>query len=426
MYFMLLSRHSRDVLTHPALLAPTPEVTTSSRTGALFFSRVDIAMRRMRAKLAVLAVTVAVAACGGGGDAAGPKVSISRVVVAGDSLADAGTFGVKATVQKSSDPATGYPLYPEIVAANFGINSQCAFFRSPAFGQPFSSQAGCTNFAIGGGRIINPASQGGAASPLALAVQLDTALRANPNPSTYGPEDLVIVDDGGNDAADLLTAFLGAASGPTGVADYQAFLAQQLDAPTIATALSGQNGAATAAGLYLQKLADTYWNTIKTSTLDKGATHVAVLNMVDITRTPKVQAVLAQIAAANGGGSTGSAAAAALQKIVQGWIQGFNTQLAANVNSDARIALVPFFEDFTEEMNNPATYGLINITTPVCSEDGFPATCVDAALDASPPAGASAGWWTTYLFSNGFHPTPYGHRLLAASVARAIARAGWL
>jgi phospholipase/lecithinase/hemolysin len=132
------------------------------------------------------------------------------------------------------------------------------------------------------------------------------------------------------------------------------------------------------------------------------------------------------VAAANGGGATGDAAAAALKSAIQGWIQAFNAQLVADVNGDARVAVVPFYEDFTDEVANPTIYGIANVTTPVCSETGFPATCVDAQLDAAPPAGATAGWWKTYLFSNNFHPTPYGHHLLASSVARALARAGWL
>ena len=87
---------------------------------------------------------------------------------------------------------------------------------------------------------------------------------------------------------------------------------------------------------------------------------------------------------------------------------------------------MPFAEDFTDELAHPAQYGLTNGTTPTCPEAGFPATCVDAQLDAAPPAGAGAGWWTRYAFANEFHPTPYGHQLLAASVSRALARAGWL
>jgi phospholipase/lecithinase/hemolysin len=243
---------------------------------------------------------------------------------------------------------------------------------------------------------------------------------------SWQPTDLIVVDAGGNDAGALIGAYLGAASGPAGVAAYQTFLAQQLDPATIAALLPQTNGAALAAGAYMKKLADTYWLTIKTNTLDKGATHVAILNMPDVTLTPRFRGVLAQVSAANGGGATGDAVAAALKSAIQQWIQAFNAQLVADVNGDARVAVVPFYEDFTDEVANPTIYGIANVTTPVCSETGFPATCVDAQLDAAPPAGATAGWWKTYLFSNNFHPTPYGHHLLASSVARALARAGWL
>jgi phospholipase/lecithinase/hemolysin len=84
---------------------------------------------------------------------------------------------------------------------------------------------------------------------------------------------------------------------------------------------------------------------------------------------------------------------------------------------------------------NPASYSLTNAATAACPVTGqgadrlpeysFP-TCTSAALDASASTGQTAGWWKTYAFSDGFHPTPYGHQLLAASVNRAIARAGWL
>src|SRR6184192_4406927 len=41
-----------------------------------------------------------------------------------------------------------------------------------------------------------------------------------------------------------------------------------------------------------KKMADTYYASVKASALDKGATHVAVLNVLDITLTPRFQAVL--------------------------------------------------------------------------------------------------------------------------------------
>ena len=371
--------------------------------------------RRGLALAASAVVAAVLVSCGGGGSPAGPKVSINRVVVAGDSLADAGTFGGKFTVQKASDPATGYPVYPQIVAANYGVTNLCNFFASSTGGASFTTNPTCEDFAVGGGRVFNLASQGGANAPFSLGFQLGAALQANGG--AYTSTDLIIVDAGGNDAADLVQAYLSAAGGnPT---NYEAFLGQQLDSATIAATLPQANGAALLAGMYMQKLADTYWATVKSTTLDKGATHVAILNMPDITLTPQFAAVLAQVA-----GAQGQAAATQLKGAIQQWIQAFNTQLTTDIAGDTRVALVPFYQDFTDEIANPSAYGLTNVTTPTCSDTGFPSTCVDAQLDATP--GKTPGWWQTYAFANSFHPTPFGHHLLASSVSRALARAGWL
>jgi phospholipase/lecithinase/hemolysin len=372
------------------------------------------------------------AGCGGGGDAAPPKLAISRVVVAGDSLADVGTFGLKFTVQNAADPA-GFPIYPQLVAANYGIASQCNFYKFTGTTFIANPTPGCTNFAIGGGRVVVPASSGGAASPLGVPLQLATA--ASAVGGTYGATDLVLVDGGGNDAADLVGAYLGAARGGAGLTAYQAFLAQQLPPATIAATLPQPNGAATLAGMYMVALADTYYGAIKANVLDKGATHVAVLNVPDITLTPRFQAVLAGVAAASGGGTAGATAAAQLKGAIEQWISAFNSELAAKVAGDTRVAVVPFYDDFSDEVAHPVEYGLTNVAQASCpvtgtDSSGLPSytfqTCTSAALDAAPPAGLTAGWWQTWAFSDGFHPTPYGHRLLAASISRALARAGWL
>jgi phospholipase/lecithinase/hemolysin len=104
------------------------------------------------------------------------------------------------------------------------------------------------------------------------------------------------------------------------------------------------------------------------------------------------------------------------------------------VGSDARVIVVPFNADFTEEVTHASDFALGNVTTPACRVVGVEffqspadaARCTSAALDANPPAGLSPGWWRNWAFSDGFHPTPFGHQLLAASVNRALARAGWL
>jgi outer membrane lipase/esterase len=392
-------------------------------------------MHPMTSNKALLAAALAalLSACGGGDDPAGPKVPIARVVVAGDSLADVGTFGFKFTVQDAANPGTGFPIFPQLVAQNYGIATQCNFYRFTGSTFAQNPTPGCTNYAIGAGRVVNPASQGGASGPQSIPLQLSTA--ATVAGGAWSATDLILVDGGGNDAADLVGAYLGAASGAAGAQAYQRFLLQQIDAATLAATLAQPNGAALAAGLYMQKVADTYYNAIKASALDKGATHVAVLDAPDITLTPRFQAVLGGVAKASGGGTAGATAAATLQGAIRQWIGAFNSQLKTRIGGDARVALVPFYADFSDEVANPVAYGLSNVTQAACPVTGldssglpaynFPA-CTSAALDAAPPAGAAAGWWQSWTFSDGFHPTPYGHRLLAASVNRALARAGWL
>ncbi|MDB5947473.1 MAG: family lipolytic protein, partial [Ramlibacter sp.] len=193
------------------------------------------------ALLAAACTAALLAACGGGGDAAGPKVAIARVFVAGDSLADAGTFGFKFTVQDSANPTAGFPIFPQIVAQNFGVTGQCNFYKFTGSTFAPNTPAGCTNFAIGAGRVINVASQGGAAGPQSIPLQLTTAASVV---GAYTATDLIIVDGGGNDAADLVSAYLGAAKGGAGALAFQAFLAQQIDAATLGATLVQPNGGA--------------------------------------------------------------------------------------------------------------------------------------------------------------------------------------
>lgn len=362
--------------------------------------------RKLRLLAAAFAAAAVLAGCGGGGGSDGPRVPISKVVVAGDSLADVGVTGIKFTVQNSADPA-GFPIFPQIVASNFGVTGQCNYFTTTA-----ATNAACTNFAVGGGRILGSSIQD-------IPTQLATAAQVN---GSYGARDLLIVDGGGNDAADLVTAYLGAQANP---AAYQTFILRLLTPAELAAA--GSPEAANA--LYMQKLADRYYGAIKTNTLDKGATHVAVLNIPDITLTPRFQQVLAGVTA-----QAGATRAQQLQAGIRQWVGAFNARLKTNIGTDARVALVDFYADFTDQVLNPSVYGVSNSTTPACpvtgTSGGLPSytftTCTSAALDAAPPAGATAGWWQAYAFSDSFHPTPFGHRLLASSVSRAIARAGWI
>jgi phospholipase/lecithinase/hemolysin len=48
-------------------------------------------------------------------------------------------------------------------------------------------------------------------------------------------------------------------------------------------------------------------------------------------------------------------------------------------------------------------------------------------LSDNPPQGVtSRDWWESYAFSDSFHPTPYGHKLMSQMASEALAKAGWL
>lgn len=387
--------------------------------------------RAFTAALAASAVFITTACGGGGGSDPDPAPSPapaaasggppSRLIVAGDSLADVGTFGLKATVQNAANPSVGYPVYPELVGTALGTGRQCNFFSSTdgtAITTTFTTNAGCTNFAVGGAQVVNPVTRRGNEVPLSLQFQLESAVAANGG--AWRPGDLILIDAGSNDAAGLADAFLDARGGGGDAALFLALLRQQLDAGAITQALAQSDGESVAAGLYMQRLAQTFWNTVKANTLDKGATRVALVEVPDITLTPRFRSIAADLSTAEG-----AAAATAFQASLRQWIVGFNTELKRLAAGDPRVVVVPYFADFSAQNSNPAASGLTNTTQASCPPQGdFPA-CTDAALDASPPAGLSPGWWKTWFYSDSFHPSPRGHELLAASVNRSLAQAGW-
>jgi outer membrane lipase/esterase len=378
--------------------------------------------------LAVSATLAALlAACGGGGADTTTQASISKLRVMGDSLADGGTFGIKFTIQ-------GNDIYPERISQQYGLGKGCNFFSFTGTTFVPNSKAGCTNYAIGGG-VINPAS--GALTtgdPRTISVQIATATAAG----NFSDSDLLLVDGGGNDAAALVTAYLGATT-PTGQQAYLTLLGTQLTSAQVqAAAAGGAAGFATAGGQYMAALANTFYDQLKAGALDKGAKRLAILNMPGITNTPRFQMVLDSIAAASGGGTAGATARSQSEALFKGWVVAFNSQLATRAAGDSRVAIADFYTVFNEQVANPAQFGLTDAKRAACpvagvGSDGLPtynfATCTDAALAAlTPPSGATGGanWYKTWTFSDGFHPSAYGHQLLSQLIARTLAQAGWL
>lgn len=387
--------------------------------------------------LGLMAAAAVLYGCGGGSSGTG-FVPVSNVRVFGDSLADSGTFGIKFTVNLAGDGSVAQKGLPTVVwpekVASYVNKPVCNFFASSNLGASFTTNATCGSFAVGGGRINNQASNGGPNAPTSIPFQMSTSFGV----SAYKSSELVLVDGGGNDAADLLSAYLGAGTGVAGANAYAAFLGSNSNsilssASVTAAFASPPTSLAVAGGQYMTSLANKFADNITSMVTGKGATRVIVLNVPDITLTPEFQTVLAQVSA-----SSGAATAAAVKSTAQGWIQAFNSTLAARFSTSANVAVIDVYSSFTDQVNNPTKYGFAAasstpnpLTTPVCpvtgtDSSGLPTynfgTCTAAALDTlSNPSN-----WRQYIFADGFHPTPYGHQLYGTVVILTGVGRGWL
>ena len=388
-------------------------------------------MKTWKYALGALGTALVLAGCGGGSGTATTNASgVTSVKVVGDSLSDSGVFGFKFAMQGTT--AEPMLVWTERIAATYGLPALCPRYiaTSATTVAANPSATACTSYGVGGGRINFPTAP---TSGFSIPQQLKD-LAAD---KAYASGDLLLVDGGGNDAADLVGAYLKV---PTdGGAAYAGLLTTVLSAGTVGTQLAaGASGAANVGGLYMAAVADKLFDAVKTSALDKGAKRVAMLNMPAIHLTPRFQATLDLVALSSGGGTAGATARAQTDAVIQSWLEAFNKQLAVRAAGNSSVVVIDFYTNFKDQIANPSQYGLTNVKTPACPVQSIDssglavynaATCTSTLLSAqTPPAGATGGasWWKTYAFSDGFHPTIYGYQLLAQLVTKNLATAGWL
>lgn len=391
-------------------------------------------MKQWKWAAVALGCAVILAGCGGASDGASttPKSVAPSAKVFGDSIMDSGTFGYKFTIQ-SADAANPFLIFPEIVAANFGAGNLCAFFRFN--GTTFLPNTSCTSYAVAGGRVNNltNASAPSAAVPFSIPYQMQAGS------ATLQSTDIVIVDGGGNDMADLVGGYLGAST-PAGVASFMTQLGTLLPAATVAGIVGSTPTATslgTAAGAYAQTLGTTQANNIKTYIVSKGVSRVVAVNVPDITVTPRFAAVLGAVAAAQG-----TAQRDAVQAAVRAWVQAFNGALAQGL-AGTGVQVYDLYTEGGKITASPAQFALTNVTTPACpkvaggldsttgqaslSQAATVAACNSASMSANIPTGeTAANWWNFYAYSDNFHPSPALHKLIAQSINLQLSKAGWL
>lgn len=391
-------------------------------------------MKQWKWAAVALGCAVMLAGCGGASDGASttPKSVAPSAKVFGDSIMDSGTFGYKFTIQ-SADAANPFLIFPELVAANFGAGNLCAFFRFN--GSTFVPNTSCTSYAVGGGRVNNltNASAPSASIPFSIPYQMQVGS------ASLQSTDIVIVDGGGNDMADLVGGYLGAST-PAGVAAFMAQLGTLLPAATVASIVGATPTATslgTAAGAYAQALGTAHANNIKTYIVSKGVGRVVSVNVPDITVTPRFAAVLGAVAAAQG-----TAQRDAVQAAARAWVQAFNGAMAQGL-AGTNVQVYDLYTEGGKITANPAQFALTNITTPACPKVSggldtstgqaslsYAATvvaCNSASMSANVPTGeTSPNWWNYYAYSDNFHPTPALHKLIGQSINLQLAKAGWL
>lgn len=471
-------------------------------------------MKQFKLLSAALGAALLVAACGGGGgdgDQA-PAVKFTSVVSFGDSLSDAGTYNVgpiKAagggmfTVNGiagalGADPTPSY-TWAQLVSASAIGKTGCSA-HTGGFGVARSALvAGCTNYAQGGARVLDPKGVGNSvgvgftAGPLTEPVVTQIANYAADG-GTFTGKELVTVLAGANDlfgqtdklkadstaaggaalATSLVTQLVAGAPQANQLAAQAAIgLAIQTEAAkTTATATSIITAAVTAAathaavnaytntavanaatiGATAGAAATAAGNTYAATTgavnamtgmataaatlaasvkgmIAKGAKYVVVVNIPDVSQTPMAMATIVY-------NTDGSIKDNSQQKLVLALTTQFNTTLQTSLESSPGVVLpgVVFVDAFAEnrrQLADPAHYALSNVKNVACNLTS-PANILATAGNADgsslvcKSANLVAGDTSRYLFADNVHPTPYGHKLLAQYVNKALVLAGWL
>jgi len=363
-------------------------------------------MKCIRSWGLVVAATLLLAACGGGGDGdQSPRVAYGKLVSFGDSLSDVGSYATVGLVGatgggKYTVNGSGAKIWVEQIAAQVGVTAPCAAQTGlesdpsgpfAAFAEPITNHAGCYAYGQGGARVTNlvgPWNKALIPNPTGYLGQItDPVLNQitrhlAATGGAFKADDLVLVTAGGDDLfIDLGTfaAIVGAGGDPT----------------TAATA------AVTAMGVAGGELA-AY---VKNLVVAKGAKHIVVLNLGDASLTP--EALLFD---------------AATRGLIQAMVQAFNAQLAAGLAGTGNEVLqVDLFTQVQRWAADPVQYGIANMITGACD----PAKAIAALIctDATTVAGDTSRY---FWADSGGHATPYGYQLTAQLVATEMIKRGWL
>lgn len=365
--------------------------------------------------LATLAAAAAiVAGCGGGSGITGAQDApvAKRVIIFGDSLSDIGAYTPATSLNGPGTGApyiggkfttnthTGYTVasnsstantWGEWIAARLGVSitPHEVGFGPQSVKCPAAATIGansCTGYAQGGSRVTDPR---GINNPNGTGLIGTTP--------TFFTRPVV------TQIADHITRFSGFDGGDIVFvwAGHNDAFVQLQSVGTITPAAAVAN---------MQTAASELATLVKSQILAKGATRVAVMNLVDISITPGY-----------------SGLPATNKALLTQLTAEFNTKLAADLAGTAA-RIIDARALLAQAVASPVTFGLTNVTTTACDPAKTNGTSLFCNATAGAAfnglrAGASA---STYLFADSVHPTTGGHKVFADQVFPLLKTFGWI
>lgn len=373
--------------------------------------------------VAAAAAAALLVACGGGGEGdQSARVEYGKLVTFGDSLSDVGSYnaslsdgtpGVVAALHGGRYTInTGEAVnWTELLATTLGVTALCpaqtglntyepALHFPPV---PTVEHVECFSYAQGGARVTNPVGPGninllalgdptGALGQLTKPIVEQVNRHLTKVGGTFAADDLVTVMAGGNDLI-------------MNDATYKALVGMGMS----------DEAAEAQVKAYMEAAGTELAGYIKDLIVAKGATRVVVVNLPDISNTPRYLN-----ADADAGTPEDDHVS---QAMIQRLVVAFNAKLAEGLqNTQANVLQIDAYNVGHDQTAHPAQYGLTNVTEPACDLAHMPLPTSLVCTVDSLVADATETW----QYADEVHPSPYGYKLLAQLVTAEMSKKGWL
>ncbi|TNM49518.1 hypothetical protein FHP29_01295 [Nocardioides albidus] len=329
------------------------------------------------------------------------RSSVRSITVFGDSMSDVGTYQAATGDPGNPGAFTVNPgnVWVENVAEHYGLTVTPT--RSLTMDKDASAGAttqtgtasvlGGNGYAEGGARIAMLPSQSGVGNNQLVAPLADQVERYLASNGSFPADELVLIGGGSNDTfAQFSAVCWGLDNNGVGEGD-----------TTTASATEAVAEAARAEVALVREMRA------------HGARRIVVAGAGDWSTNPFARYYLSSDYQ-----STGCSTAVPPAQVAA-WTREFNRILTRGIAGLPGVSYLDVTRILTRAAEDPAAYGLVNVTDPACTNTTPTSSAVFCTEDTLVAPDAAR----TYLWSDAFHPTPRGHEILSDAALRLLARA---